>query len=178
MKKNGTLRLALAAAFLALGLLLPFFTGNNRQLGNLLSLMHIPILLCGFICGWPYGLAVGFITPLLRSLLIGMPMMVPIALGMAFELGAYGAMAGVLYAKSPKSAPSLFISLILSMLIGRFVWGAASFVIYRFMGNPFTMEMFWVAAFATPWPGILLHIGLIPTILLSLERAKLIPLKG
>lgn len=178
MKKNDPLRLALAAMFLALGFLLPFFTGNNRQLGSLLSLMHIPVLLCGFVCGWPYGLAVGFITPLLRSLMIGMPVMVPVALAMAFELAVYGALTGILYAKLPKTIPCLFLSLILSMLLGRIVWGIASMLIFRVMGNPFTLEMFWVAAFATPWPGILLQLVLIPAVLLSLERAKLIPLKG
>ncbi len=177
MKKNDTLRMTLAAMFLALGLLLPFLTGNNRQLGNLLSLMHIPVLLCGFVCGWPYGLAVGLITPLLRSLLVGMPPMVPVALAMAFELAAYGALAGLLYARLPKTTPSLFLALVLSMLLGRLVWGIASFVLFTVMGNPFTLTMFWAAAFATPWPGILLQIALIPAVLLALKGAKLFPLK-
>jgi len=178
MKKNDTLRLALAATFLALGYLRPFLTGNNRQLGSLLSLMHIPVLLCGFICGWPYGLAVGFMTPLLRSLMIGMPMMLPAALAMAFELAAYGALSGILHAKLPKTSFFLFISLLVSMLLGRPVWGIASLLIYRVMGDPFTLEIFWAAAFATPWPGILLHLVLIPAVLLSLRKARLLPLKG
>ncbi len=178
MKKNDPLRLVLAAAFLALGFLLPFLTGNNRQLGSLLSLMHIPVLLCGFICGWPYGLAVGLMAPLLRSLLIGMPLMIPVALAMAFELAAYGALSGILHAKLPKTTFFLFLSLVVSMLLGRVVWGIASLLIYRVMGNPFTLGMFWGAAFATPWPGILLQLVLIPAVLLSLKKARLIPLKG
>lgn len=178
MRKSDTTRMTLSAMLLALGLLLPFLTANNRALGNMLSLMHIPVLLCGFICGWPWGMAVGFITPLLRSLLLGAPPMVPTALAMAFELAAYGAVAGLLYKKMSRGVPALFIALIASMLFGRVVWGLASFVIFTVIGTPFTFKMFMTAAFITPWPGILLQIVLIPAILIALERSKFIPLKG
>lgn len=55
------LNLALAAMFLALGLVLPFATAQIQQIGNMLLPMHIPVLLCGLICGWQYGGLVGFI---------------------------------------------------------------------------------------------------------------------
>ena len=177
MKKTDTVRMTVSAMLLALGLLLPFLTANNRALGNMLSLMHIPVLLCGFICGWPWGLAVGLITPLLRSLIIGMPPMVPAALAMAAELAAYGAIAGILYKKLARGIPGILVSLIAAMLVGRAVWGIASFVIFSFMGTPFTFNAFLMAAFVTPWPGIVLHLILIPAILIALERAKFIPLK-
>ncbi|HHT06896.1 MAG: ECF transporter S component [Christensenellales bacterium] len=176
MRNNRVLRLTLSALFLALGILLPFLTGNNRQLGNIMSLMHIPVLLCGFVCGWKFGLAVGFVTPLLRSLIVGMPPMLPIALGMAFELAAYGALAGLLYKELPKTITGLYLALILSMLGGRLVWGLASYIIYSSMGNPFTLSMFWAAAFVTPIPGILFHIAIIPPILLALKEYKMFPL--
>ena len=57
--------LCYAATFLALGLVLPFFTGQVPQIGNMLLPMHIPVLLCGLICGWQYGLVVGLVMPLL-----------------------------------------------------------------------------------------------------------------
>ncbi|NLW20993.1 MAG: ECF transporter S component [Clostridiales bacterium] len=178
MKNNKILRLTLAALFLALGILLPFLTGNNRVLGNVMSLMHIPVLLCGFVCGLPYGVAVGLITPLLRSLLVGMPPMVPVALAMAFELAAYGALAALLYRALPKNLPMLYLALILSMIGGRLVWGLASYIIFSAMGNPFTLQMFWTAAFINPLPGIIFHIVIIPPILLALQANKLFPLKG
>ena len=62
-----------AALCLALCLYLPFLTGQIPQIGKALSPMHIPVLLCGFLCGWPYALAVGFIAPFLRFLLFHMP---------------------------------------------------------------------------------------------------------
>ena len=130
MKKNQILRLALSALFLAIGFVLPFLTGQIQQVGNMLLPMHLPVLVCGFVCGWPWGLAVGFVLPLLRSLFFGMPPMVPTALAMAFELAAYGAFAGALYAKLPRRPVSVYAALLAAMLLGRVVWGLASWAIY------------------------------------------------
>lgn len=53
-----------ASLFLVLGLLLPFLTGQIPQIGSMLCPMHIPVLLCGYFCGWTYGLSLGFIHAL------------------------------------------------------------------------------------------------------------------
>jgi thiamine transporter ThiT len=95
-------KLTYAALFLALAMVLPFLTGQIPQIGKSLCPMHIPALLCGFLCGWPWGLAVGLIAPLLRSVTFGMPAMFPDAVVIAFELAAYGAVAGILYRLLPK----------------------------------------------------------------------------
>ena len=73
MKKNAIARLALSAMFLAIGLVLPFLTGQIPEIGSMLLPLHLPALVCGFVCGWQWGLAVGFVLPLLRSMLFGMP---------------------------------------------------------------------------------------------------------
>ncbi|MFQ6976237.1 MAG: ECF transporter S component [Oscillibacter sp.] len=65
-------KLTYSALFLALAMVLPFLTGQIPEIGSMLCPMHLPALLCGFMCGWPWGLAVGFISPLLRSM-SGMP---------------------------------------------------------------------------------------------------------
>ncbi len=83
-------KLVLSGVFLALALLLPFVTGQIPQIGAALAPMHIPVLLCGFVCGWPFGLVVGFVAPLLRFMLFGMPPIFPTGIAMAFELAAYG----------------------------------------------------------------------------------------
>ena len=93
MQKIRTRNLVLAALFLALALLLPFLTGQIPQIGKMISPMHIPAFLCGFVCGWPYALAVGFIAPLLRNLLFHMPPLFPTGVSMAFELATYGVVA-------------------------------------------------------------------------------------
>ena len=90
MKNQNTKKLAYAALFLALCLVLPMLTGQIPRIGSMLLPMHIPVLLCGLVCGWQYGAAVGFVAPLLRSVLFGMPPMYPVAIAMAFELLTYG----------------------------------------------------------------------------------------
>lgn len=166
--------LVLGGLFLALCLLLPFLTGQIPEIGSMLAPMHLPVLLCGFVCGWPMGLVVGFVAPLLRSLLFGMPPMVPTALAMAFELAAYGVAAAVLYRLLPKKPGYVYLSLVLSMLLGRVVWGAASAVIYAVLGTPFTLELFWAGAFVRAVPGIIAQLILIPPIVLALQRTKFI----
>ena len=167
-------KLTFSALFLALCLVLPFLTGQIPQIGQMLSPMHIPVLLCGFVCGWGWGLAVGFIAPLLRSVLFGMPALYPTAVAMAFELAAYGALAGILYKTFPKKIPYIYLTLILSMIGGRIVWGIVDFIILSIGGSQLTMEMFLSAVVLKSVPGIILHIVLIPLIVIALQKAKLI----
>lgn len=173
MHRNQIRRLTLTAMFIALGYLLPFLTGQIPQFGAMLSPMHIPALLCGFVCGWQYGLVAGAIMPLLRSATLGMPYIFPDAVAMAFELAAYGCAAGLLYRALPKHIAFVYVTLVLSMLIGRAVWGLASAVLMMGTENVFTTQAFLAGAFVNAWPGILLHILVIPPVVLGLRRAKL-----
>ncbi len=174
MNKQTTKKLALSGLFLAIGLLLPFLTAQNQALGTKLLPMHIPVLLCGFICGWQYGLIVGFIAPILRSLLFTMPPMFPIAVAMSFELAAYGILTGLLYRLFPKKNAYIFITLILSMLGGRVIWGAVSYILFGMAGNAFTWKMFMGGAVLNVIPGMIIQLVLIPILLIALKRANLI----
>ena len=49
MKNQNTKKLAYAALFLALCLVLPMLTGQIPQIGSMLLPMHIPVLLCGLV---------------------------------------------------------------------------------------------------------------------------------
>ena len=167
-------KLTYAALCLALVLALPFLTGQIPEIGNMLCPMHIPALLCGYLCGWPWGLAVGGIAPILRSLLFARPPMFS-AIGMAFELAVYGAAAGFLYRKLPKTRGSIYVSLIAAMIAGRLVWGAAQLVLMGLQDSVFTMEAFLAGAVTTAVPGIILQLVLIPVVVMALEKAKLIP---
>lgn len=162
-------KLVLSAVFLALCMLLPFLTGQIQAFGSMLTPMHIPVLLCGFVCGPVYGAAVGTIAPLMRSLIFGMPPPYPTAIAMAFELCAYGFFAGLLYNALPKKAGFVYASLIASMLIGRGVWGIAMLLL---LTGDFAFSAFLNVAFLTAWPGIILQILIIPPIVLLLKRAK------
>lgn len=172
--KTRTSKLTLSGLFLALCLVLPLLTGQIPEIGNALSPMHIPVLLCGFVCGWPYGLAIGLIAPLFRFLIFGMPPIFPIGIAMAFELAAYGALAGLLYKVLPKKIIYIYLALVISMLCGRLVWGTAMFIISRFADIEFTLKTFLAGAFVTAIPGIILHLALIPLLVIALRKAKLI----
>lgn len=173
MNKN-IRNLVFAALCLALCMVLPLLTGQIPQIGSMLCPMHIPVLLCGFICGWPWGLAVGAIAPILRFLLFGMPPIYPTAIAMAFELAAYGAVSGILYRVLPKKPWSIYVALIAAMLVGRLVWGAAMMVLLGVKGGTFTLQAFLAGAFLNAWPGIILHIVLIPPIVMALKKAGLV----
>ena len=161
--------------FLAIGMVLPLLTGQIQQIGNKLLPMHIPVLLCGLICGWQYGLAVGFILPLFRSVIFGMPPLFPSATAMAFELAVYGCVIGFLYGHSRwKCIISLYRSMIAAMIAGRMVWGVVMIVLLGIGGKAFTWKAFMTTAFINAVPGIILQLILIPSIMIVLDRTRLV----
>ena len=168
---NKLLKMILSALFLALAYVMPFLTGQIPEIGSMLCPMHIPVLLCGFICGWPWGLAVGCIAPILRSFLTGgFPPMFPTAVCMAFELAAYGAVAGLMHKWLPRKKISVYVSLFTAMLAGRIVWGAAMFLLVGMQGGNFGFAAFLAGAFTNAIPGILLQILLIPVLVMLMEK--------
>ena len=162
----------LSAMFIAIGLVLPFFTGQIKQIGNMLLPMHIPVMLCSFICGWKYGFLVGFILPLLRSALFGMPVMFPSAVAMAFELASYGFMAGFLYRKlSLGKWADIYLPLIISMIFGRVVWGIVQMLLLG--AESFGMSAFIAGAILKALPGIIAQLIIIPAIVAMFNRQNI-----
>lgn len=166
---NRIRKIVLAGLMMALGIILPFVTGQIPQIGSMLLPMHIPVLLCGFICGWKYGLVVGAIVPLLRSMMFGMPPMMT-AIAMAFELAAYGCVTGFLYEKLPGKKVKLYISLISAMILGRIVWGMVSLVIYGVTNAVFTWQIFIGGALLNAIPGIIVQLIVVPVLVMAIEK--------
>ena len=138
--------------------------------------MHIPVLFCGLLCGWQYGLAVGFAAPLLRSVLFGMPPMYPVALAMAFELAAYGLIIALVYARLPRrGVGAVYGALLAAMVGGRLVWGLAEILLLGLAGNAFTVQAFLSGALLSAVPGILLQLVLIPGVMAALDRSGGVP---
>lgn len=160
----------LSCVFLALALVLPFFTMQIKELGNALCPMHIPIILCGYFCGPIYGSIIGFISPLLRYFIFGMPQLMPTAIAMCFELATYSLIAGLLYKILPKKNIYIYISLIIAMLSGRIVWGVIRVILLGLGKAKFGFEMFITGAFITAIPGIIIQIVLIPILVITLNR--------
>lgn len=172
--KNQIVNLTLSSMFLAVAFVLPFLTGQIQQIGSMLCPMHIPVILCGFFCGGYWGLAVGFIAPLLRSLVLGMPPLFPVATCMAFELATYGLVAGILHKKLSKDSAhykrNIYITLIAAMVVGRIVWGLAMFACLGFETSKFGLSAFVAGAITTAIPGIVLQLVLIPVIVIALRK--------
>ncbi len=172
--QNKLLKMVFAAAFLAMSYIMPFLTGQIPEIGSMLCPMHIPVLLCGFICGWPWGLAVGFIAPLLRSLTLGMPPLFPTAVCMAFELAAYGLFSGLMHRILPRKKPYIYCSLVVAMIVGRVIWGATMFACMGINGGAFTFSAFIAGAITNAIPGIIVQIIVVPILVMILDNPKII----
>ena len=171
MKHHSLKRLTLSAVFLAMGVVLPLLTMQIKEIGDSLLPMHLPVLLCGALCGKRHGAAVGLILPPMRSLLFGMPPIYPNAVYMALELATYGFVIGLLYHRArDRRLYRLYASLIAAMLAGRAVWGAAKALLLGIRGEGFPFAAFIAGGFADALPGILLQLLLVPFLVKISER--------
>lgn len=164
------------AVCMALCVVLPMALHAIPNAGTLFSPMHIPVLLCGIVCGWQYGLVCGLAGPVLSSLLTGMPPMgSPTLYGMIAELAVYGLAAGLLMKliHTGSSTADVYISLAAAMLAGRIVGGLAKALV--FSAGSYTFEAWATAYFVTSLPGIIIHLILVPVLYLALQRAHLAP---
>ena len=170
MKNQKTKPLVLAALFLALGVVFPQLF-HAIGAGPVFLPMHIPVLLCGLICGWQYGGICGLVVPLLSSLLAGMPPLWPTCPSMMLELCAYGLLTGLLYRKLRLN---VYAALVAAMLGGRVVSGLANALFMGLADKPYGFSAFLSGAFATALPGIVVQLVLVPLLVLGLQKATLI----
>ena len=168
-----TKRLVLAALCVALGVVLPVAFHSVANAGSIFLPMHIPVLLCGIICGWPYGLACGVLAPLLSSLITGMPPMAYLP-SMLCELAVYGFTAGLIkqLVKTGKPMLDVYIALVCAMLLGRITFGALNALIFR--AGEYSLAIWATSAFVTALPGIVIQLAIIPVLVLALQKAKII----
>jgi len=166
-------KLVTAAFFMAIGIILPFFTAQLKAFGASLLPMHLPVMLCGFVCGWKYGLIVGLIMPIFRGAVFGMPVLFPNSLWMAPELATYGFVCGFVYMHAKGSAIcKSYLSLTVAMVAGRAVWGVLKAVILGFSGQSFTMQMFVAGGVLNAVPGIVLQLVIIPPVVTLIEKIQ------
>ena len=174
-KTSSVKRAAITALCIALCYVLPLVF-HATGLGSAFSPMHIPVLLCGLICGSGYGIFCGIAGPVLSSVLSGMPPMTRLVYFVP-ELVIYGFVTGLMMklVRSKKLLPDLYISLIVAMVLGRIVGGTVEALIYLGSGTPFTIAAIAAGYFVTSMPGILCHLIVIPILVATLMKAKLIP---
>ncbi len=145
-------------------------------LGAAFSPMHLPVLLCGLVCGWPYGLFCGFAGPVVSGVLTGMPSAVQL-IYMVPELCVYGLVSGLLarHIRTGRAWPDLWLSLIPAMLLGRVAGGAAQAALYRTTARAWSVTRWAGAYLAGTAPGAVLQLAVLPALVLALGRARLIP---
>jgi len=167
---NKTKNLVFAALCTALGLVLPVVFHALPGGGDVLLPMHLPVLLCGFLCSWPYALLCGLMTPLLSFLLTNMPNAASLP-GMMVELALYGAVPALMlrFVTMPNRMAQVYASLVTAMLAGRLASGFVKAFLFR--AGQYSMEVWLTASFVTAIPGILAQLILIPALVLALQNA-------
>ena len=173
MKMSPIKRLTLTALSVALCVVLPMAFHVIPNAGSVMLPMHIPVLLCGLVCGWQYGLLCGILGPLVSSVLTGMP---PAAVlpGMMVECGMYGCVGGLMMERIHTGSlyADLYICLPVAMLAGRVISGVVKALI---LTPGLSITAWATASFVTALPGISIQLILLPTLIVALTRAGLIP---
>lgn len=172
MQLTNVKKMVFTAVCAALCLVLPMAFHAIPNSGTVFLPMHIPVLLCGLICGWPYGFACGLLGPFISSF-TGMP---PAAMlpSMMIECGAYGCITGLMmkYVHTKRPYVDLYISLVTAMSAGRVIAGLAKSLIFA----PGTAPFAWVTtSLVAGIPGICIQLVLMPAVIFALTRARLIP---
>lgn len=175
MKRPALYNMVLTAMFIAMGVLLPFVTGQIPDYGKVLCPMHITVMLCGAVCGWQWGMAAGIITPLLRSLLFTVPVIYPTAVAMSVELAVYGVTVGIMLAlfggKMDRLA-SVYASLLVAMVLGRAALLVANFAMMGMFGTPYSWEIFKADAIISAIPALILQFAVLPPLIYTFRKSS------
>lgn len=168
-------KLVLSGLFLALTMILPSLLGAiSPEIGSMLSPIHVPVLLCGFFCGWKYGGIVGFLAPLVKFTIYGVPPLYPVGISMCVELATYGVVSGILYQILPKKTINIYVSLICAMIVGRVMYGISTCLLLMAKGGVYTFSMFITSTVIKATPAIIAHIMIIPTIVIIARKYNLL----
>lgn len=166
-RKVTTKELVLSGLLLATGILLPMVFHMFGMTGPIALPMHIPVLIGGFLLPPQLALALGIITPITSGLLTGMPVMFPMSIIMAVELGIYGLTASIATRKfNLSSIPSLIISMITGR-IGAGITVAALVQIFAVKMNPL---IYVKGGLVTGLPGIVIQLIFIPSLVYAIKR--------
>lgn len=173
-KMSNVKKSIITAVCIALCYVIPLMFHGIQNAGNIFCPMHIPVFICGLICGWQYGLLCGIAGPALSSALSSMP---PVAIlpSMMVELAVYGTVAGLMMklVRTKSTYADLYISLIVAIVCGRVLAGLAKALI--FARGSYSMSAWIAGSVVTSWPGTVIQLVFIPTIVFALMKSHLIP---
>ena len=164
-----TKRITVMAMLLALGLVLPYAFHGIPKGGMLFSPLHMPSLIGGLLLGSVEGAVVGVLCPVLNSMITGMPQGNTLV-AMCFELPVYAIVTGIMMRvlKNQKDGIKIYASLIIAMLLGRVAGGIVQAFILGF--NNYSLQMWATAYFVSTFPGIVMHLLVIPPVCMALKK--------
>lgn len=166
MRNSRTKEMVLAGMFIALGVMLPIAFHAVGAAGPVFLPMHIPVLMAGFVLSPVFALIVGMVTPLLSSVLTGMPPLMPMAFIMMIELGIYGLVVSLL----SKRLNSIF-TLLTAMVVGRIAAGIMVMILVNAVGIKFAPPLVYLkGAVITGIPGMIVQLVFIPALLVLVKR--------
>ncbi len=174
--KESIKSMVLAALFIALGIVLPIALHAIPDAGKIFLPMFLPVLVGALFLPWQYALAVGVFTPLLSTLLTGMPPVAPLPISfmMAAELGVAAVIISLM--KNIKLIKNkrymVIIALIPALIAGFVVSGLVLKLAVEFFGvkGP-GMWTYIVGSIVAALPGIAIQVVLIP-LLYSLIKKR------
>jgi len=167
MAQNKTKQYILTGVFLGMGIILPTFFHYAGINGRIFLPMHIPVLIAGYFISPYLSLVLGVLTPLMNSIFTGMPVLFPMALIMAIEIGVYGLTTALL---SQKIKLNKMLTLFSSMVAGRIAAGIMVFVLASSFGVKLKPLIFIKGAIIIGLPGIIIQLIIIPIIVTALEK--------
>ena len=166
---NQTKRITVMAMLLALGLVLPYAFHGIPKGGMLFSPLHMPSLIGGLLLGPVEGAVVGVLCPVLNSMITGMPQGNTLV-AMCFELHVYAIVTGIMMRvlKNQKDGIKIYASLMIAMLLGRVAGGIVQAFILGF--SNYSLQMWATAYFVSTFPGIVMHLLVIPPVCMALNK--------
>lgn len=164
--KRQTRDIILGSLFLALAIIIPYIFHATGISGPIFLPMHIPIIIGGFFLSPMTALMVGALSPLINSLVLGMPVFYPIGVIMTFELMVYGYSISLL-----RKRMDVYYTLLIGMILGRLTAGLVVFALQNLFSLKLNYMVYVKGAVVTGLPGILIQLLLVPIIVKALKRS-------
>lgn len=167
-KRIETWKITWTGILIGIGILLPYVTAHLWGMkGTVFLPMHYSIFITGIFCGPVCGMIAAIATPVLSSVLTGMPPLYPMLPVMVCELLVYGCLTAVLHRK----VKNIYGTLLLSMAAGRLVHGVVFALLMQFSGTAVTFSS---AAFfvVEGIPGTVAQLVLLPPVIHLLGKIR------
>lgn len=160
-------QLVYSSFFITCSILLPFVFHATGLSGSVFLPMHLTVLTGGLFLGPRYGFLIGLLSPILSSIISGMPPIFPMACMMSFELAVYGLVSGFFYVSKKYN---IYLSLILAILAGRVCLAILVALFGASLNIHIPFYLYAAGTLIKGAPGIAIQLILIPLLVTRLNK--------